>query len=379
MSELELIVLVGAQGSGKTTLCSKKHSKHLRISRDDMGDKGHFEAFDKSISAKAPLIVIDNTNPNRRSRSKYLIPAKKAGYKTKIVYIGQDREICKTRIKERKHHPTLSPNKADEALNSFFRNFQFPSELEADEVEILGLPYEFAKIKDLTAELESRRFLVVGDVHGCIQELKQMLDEREFDRDEDVLISVGDLIDRGESSKGVLDFCLGLPRFHAVEGNHEKKFKRHILGENVKIGHGLKGTIEEFNGNIDPKYIDFLNNLPLIIKTPAGYAVHAGFDPMMPVDKQNERDCVFMRYYGGKDYFDDEYGQYWFKTWPSDAPTVMFGHQPNPDGFIPKNTISLDGGCCFGGYLKAYDSRDGIVHYVSAKKEYCPNEYEKKV
>jgi RNA ligase len=82
-----------------------------------------------------------------------------------------------------------------------------------------------------------------------------------------------------------------------------------------------------------------------------------------------------MRHYGGTSYFDSINGVVWYRLWPQDAPRVFFGHIPEPDGACLPHYVSLDGGCVFGGYLKAWDSRDGIVYYVNPKKTYSVNEF----
>lgn len=233
---------------------------------------------------------------------------------------------------------------------------------------------KFAPIHDISHELDNQRFVIIGDIHGCIDELKQLLSEMHFNPSEDHLISVGDLMDRGPDSKAVLEFCMNLPHFHSTLGNHEEKLLRHLAGSPVKIEHGLQKTLDQFKDEsghgFSPKHIDFLKSFKSILKTPAGYVTHAGFNPKYPVDRQEKRDTLYMRYHGGKDYFDDQNGKYWTESWPSDAPTVFFGHEANPKGILKPNTISLDGGCYGGGHLKAWDSNDGQVHSVKAKQKY---------
>src|SRR5262249_34072106 len=108
-----------------------------------------------------------------------------------------------------------------------------------------------------------------------------------------------------------------------------------------------------------------------ILKTPSGYVVHAGFDPEMPPEEQYPSDCIYMRYYGGKTYFDAVNGRLWHTLWPKDWPRVYFGHVPDADGPCQAHIVSLDAGCVFGGALKAFDSRDGLVHSVPARQTYA--------
>lgn len=369
-----LVLLIGAQGSGKTHYYHENLQGYVRVSQDEQGREGHKAFLSAALSKGEPLVAIDRTNGSRMQRGNYLALARKFGYSTKIVWINTPRHACVQRCKARTGHPTLKPEDAEEAISFYFRGFQAPSKKEADEIEVVGSPPEWVPIKDLTEETEGRRTIIVGDIHGCYDELKQLLEEWEFNRDEDVLISVGDLVDRGPKIKETLEFVMSLPRFHAVMGNHDDKCVRHFSGNPVKIANGLQCTIDAFGGKMPPETLEFLRNLPLIIKTPWGHVVHAGLDPLMPISEQRREDCLYMRYCGGKSYFDSENGTLWYKLWEGER--VFFGHIPEASCPVLPNAISLDGGCVFGDYLKAWDSRDGIVHYVKAAKAYSVSEFQ---
>lgn len=370
-----LILLVGAQGSGKSTYCAERLAGYTRISQDDQGKQGHRDAFHAALSEGNEFIVVDRMNHSREQRGNYLAPAKKAGYITKIVWLNTDRNLCIKRAKARKNHPTLKPDAAEDAIKWYFRSFQTPSKKEVDELEIIGSLPNFVPVKDIRQEIGDRRYLVVGDIHGCLAELKRMLAEREFDPNEDVLVSCGDLVDRGPQVRETLEFVMSLPRFYAARGNHDDKCTRYFQGQPVKIANGLQDTIDSFGDKMPKETLEFLQDLPLILRIPAGYVVHAGFDPLMLPEEQQRSDCLFMRYYGGRSYFDDFNGVLWHKLWPRDWPTVFYGHIPEVSGPAIPNIISLDGGCVFGNYLKAYDSRDGIVHYINAERKYSVSEY----
>lgn len=365
-----LTLLVGPQGSGKTTYCAERFSGHMRISQDEMGKDGHREAFRDAINRGDESIIIDRTNSTRFQRSNYISLAKKNGYKTKIVWLNVDKNTCLQRIAGRKSHPTVTSEGAADALQWYFNSFQVPSKLEVDEVEIVGDPPIFSPVKDICTEIGDRRFLIVGDIHGCLDELLQMLEERSFDLKDDVLITCGDIVDRGPKIRETIEFVMTLPRFYSVMGNHEHKCIRHFQREKTKISHSLQATIESFDNCMPQATLDFLKSLPPIIKIPAGYVVHGGFDPLMHPEEQSWKDCIYMRYYGGKSYFDSDFGIMWHKLWPRDWPKVFYGHTPEISGASIPNVVSLDGGCVFGDYLKAWDSKDGIVHYVNAKMAY---------
>jgi RNA ligase len=371
-----LVMTVGPQGSGKTTYCEEKLRGYTRVSQDDHGKVNHKNLFREALERGDPLVVLDRCNHTRMVRGEYIAMARKAGYFVKIVHFNIDRVVCVKRIAARKSHPTLKPENTEQALNWYFREFQMPSKRECDELVVIGQPPYYVNVRDVTAEIGDRRHVIVGDIHGCLDELKQMLDELGFDPKEDVLVCVGDLVDRGPKVRETIEFVRSLPRFHCTTGNHDDKFVRWAEGKNVKIANGLDKSIESFGGKPPPKdVVDYLRSLPCILKTPSGYVVHAGFDPLMVPEEQQKSDCIFMRYYGGKTYFDSDLGVIWHKLWPKDAPRVFFGHIPEVSNHGVPNVVPLDGGCVFGDYLKAWDSRDGIVHYVNARQKYSTSEY----
>lgn len=370
-----LVMLVGSQGSGKSTYCEERLKGYTRISQDDQGKQAHRELYQAALEREEPCIVIDRINHTRHQRNNYLLKARHYGYITRIVWLNTDRETCLKRAKARRNHPTLKPEDAEGAISWYFKSFQVPSKQEADELEIIGPPPSFASVKDICAEVGSRRHIIVGDIHGCFDELQTMLTDLAFNKDEDVLIAAGDLVDRGPKVKEVLEFCHSLPRFYSVMGNHDEKCVRYFEGRPCKVAHGLQDTIDQFGGKMPPDILDWMRNFPLILKTPAGYVVHAGFDPLMTPEEQQKSDCLYMRYYGGKSYFDKQDGIIWYRLWPKEYPKVFYGHIPEVSGPALPNIVSLDGGCVFGDYLKAYDSRDGIVHYVNAAKKYSKSDF----
>jgi len=372
----QLVLLVGSQGSGKTTYCENSLKGYLRVSQDDQGRKEHLDVFQKAIDAGEPLVVVDRINAEKAQRGRYLVPAKKAGYHTKIVWLTTDKVECVKRCKNRRGHPMLKPDDAEKAIAMYFSRLQAPSRREADEMEVIGPPPYFVPVTDIREQIGQRNYLVVGDIHGCFDELMDLLSQVSFNKEEDVLISVGDLIDRGPKIKEVMDFVRSLPHFYSVMGNHEDKMLRLFRGTPVKIAHGLQKTVDSYGGKIPQEVADWVRDWPLILRVPDGYVVHGGFDPLKLPEEQSKSDCIFMRYYGGANYFDSEGGTFWYKLWPEDAPRVFFGHDPHTDGPNYNNICHLDGGAVFGGYLKGWWSKDKVVYFASAKEKYSQSEME---
>jgi serine/threonine protein phosphatase 1 len=365
-----LALLVGPQGSGKTTYSRTHLTEYCRISQDDQGRHGHFKAFEQAIRQGRPRIVIDRTNAVKFQRKRYLDLARAHGYMTRIIWFNEERDVCLRRCQKRIAHSTVPWDRAEKAIRWFYRYFRMPSRREADSLEIIGRPPDYAPVRDLTGPIGKRRHLIVGDIHGCLDELLDLLKKQQFDRNRDVLISVGDIVDRGPKIKETVEFVFALPQFYMVRGNHDDKLCRYLEGPGIRISGGLQSTIIAYDGEFPPGMKNLLGSLPFIVKIPSGNVVHAGFDPEQPLEEQLPEDCLYMRYYGGKDYLDADDGQLWYTVWPSDGPRVFFGHIPEARPFAP-NVIALDGGCVFGGELRAFDSRDGRVHSVKARRTYA--------
>lgn len=235
-----------------------------------------------------------------------------------------------------------------------------------------------APIFDARELLKDRRYVIVGDVHGCYDELVELLASLQFNRETDFLISTGDLIDRGPGVRQVLEFMAGLPNALFAWGNHENKLYRLLKGNPVRVDMGLQKTLDQIPELTCPEnsvartllrsWME--EKMHYIIQTPAGFVVHGGFDPNRPPHEQREDTCMYARYVGGKDH-SDAAGDYWFKTWKAAQGGVFFGHIVLNAKESPKGpTWGLDGGCVFGGELRAWDSRDGQVHSVPAAQVY---------
>lgn len=241
---------------------------------------------------------------------------------------------------------------------------------------------KIADVKDIREEIGDKRYVIVGDIHGCFKELMGLLQSVEFVYGRDVLISVGDIGDRGPDVKSTFDFICSTSNVYSVRGNHDDKLYRYILGNPVHVADGLDETINQLDNLA--KYKSFFRDLPYILRVEAGYVVHAGFNPNRHIEHQLTHDCLYMRYYGGKDYFDRS-ATYWSDMWT--GPQVFHGHQPVFDettledlenigrrryAVAPSSTnvVNLDGGCVFGGSLRLWDSADGCVHSFKAYQSY---------
>lgn len=367
-----LILMIGSQGSGKTTYCKRKLKDYTRISQDDMGKQKHIEIFHEAIK-RGNDVVIDRINHRREQRLRYVDYARNYDYKIKFIWLDCDKITCLKRLEEREEHPTIALD-ADhlKILNHYFDKFETPSSAEYDELERIEKRV-YADVYDIRRFIKDK-FIIVGDIHGCYDEFMELLDKCNYQYG-DTVISIGDLMDRGSESRKVLTWFYNNDGF-AVEGNHDNKFRRWLNGRKVKLKHGLEGTIKEFEG-ISEQHRDtllrWMNKWPQIIRVPdvdgkPMFVVHAGLDGRWPITRQKVETCLYVRYLNGKDFFDEEQGIPWYSTLSGEY-KVVSGHMIQSNPFISKNAILLDGGAYQGGVLRGLVDGKKLVEVQSKNYE----------
>jgi len=148
-----------------------------------------------------------------------------------------------------------------------------------------------------------KRIFAVGDIHGCRDQLRALIALLDIDRNRDALVLIGDYIDRGPDSKGVLDFILELKRelkdVVCLRGNHEEMFldfmregKTGALfldngGRETLSSYGLKPTAEGLAVRLPEAHLQFLQALPLYFETEDFLFIHAGLRPGIPLARQD--------------------------------------------------------------------------------------------
>jgi serine/threonine protein phosphatase 1 len=196
------------------------------------------------------------------------------------------------------------------------------------------------------------RTFVVGDLHGCVDELNRLLDAL-APGTADTIVFLGDYIDRGPSPKGVIDRLLRLrregPRCIFLKGNHEDMFLAFIGeaghypeaflfngGEATLRSYGLQGREgPAVTAGLPPDHLEFLRDLQLQSQHGAFLCVHAGLTPDRPLEEQREEDLLWIR---------DEFIQV-----PHPFPfTVLFGHTPRREVLLQlPYKIGLDTGLVY--------------------------------
>jgi serine/threonine protein phosphatase 1 len=213
----------------------------------------------------------------------------------------------------------------------------------------------------------------IGDIHGCLKALKELMGQLPV-KDGDEVIFLGDYIDRGPDSKGVLDYLLASqkPNWHFLRGNHEQMLLDWLGTPNplasanwlLNGGHQTlqsyvpKEKLDEVRGEgahillqsyIPHTHVEFLNALPLTIDRPEAFFCHAGINLDVPLGAQEPDDLLWIR----RKFIQD----------PRPTPKlIIHGHTPIQEVDTTRDRINLDTGCVYGNYLTAMSLPDKKVY-----------------
>ena len=213
------------------------------------------------------------------------------------------------------------------------------------------------------------RTIVVGDIHGCYDELVGLLDAVGFGEG-DRVVAVGDLVVKGERNREVLDLFIGDARFSSVLGNHDRAVLRRWQHPSAPLKESQQKCFDELHSDA-ARYFPYLLSLPLLIDLGSHVVVHAGVRPGVALEAQSEDDLVELRTLGGDRASRD--GVPWYEVYAGDK-TVLFGHWPAAEPRRGPRAIGLDSGCVYGYDLTAYVVETGEFFRVRARRAYAtPN------
>lgn len=219
------------------------------------------------------------------------------------------------------------------------------------------------------------RTIVIGDVHGCYNELKELIltleTEGEYNKETDKLVFLGDYIDRGENSRKVIEFIRNLQKNNnkviALMGNHEDMLIDYLnMADNSWVWNGHTNTLDSYKG-FEKQFdddVEWIKNLPLYHEDKYFIYVHAGIDPYKSMKKQDKNTLLWVRepfIYNEKEY----------------RKQVIFGHTPTANISMEwkpvrtfANNIDIDTGCVYGGALTALIiDNDKIDGFYQVNKE----------
>ncbi len=198
------------------------------------------------------------------------------------------------------------------------------------------------------------RTIIVGDVHGCRDEVERLLELVRF-ADADALYFVGDLLSRGPDPEGVLAL-IRRTRARSVRGNHDETLIRWNVARrsgdsSAHIGRSNRALAEE----LEAQDWELLESLPLWIDLPAHDVrlVHAGVIPGVPIDKQPSDALLSMRYLGPDGEPIEKGGTALWGTLYAGPPHVVFGHNAQSEPQIHTWATGIDTAAVYGGRLTA--------------------------
>jgi len=411
--ETSLVVLVGVSGSGKSTFAAK-HFKPTEIvssdfcrglvaddENDQAATKDAFEVLEFIVGKRLELgrlTVVDATNVQPGARKSLVALAKAhdvlpvavvldlpTGVSVERNAVREDRDFGAHVVK--RQHDQLRRSLRG-LKREGFRTVHTLSSVE----EVEAATFDRHKLMNDLRD-QNGPFDVIGDVHGCRLELEELLAELGYDLVRDDagrpvdashpdgrrVVFVGDLVDRGPDSPGVLRLAMGMVRAgHAlcVSGNHEAKLNRALGRRSVTLSHGLERTMEQLAQEPEEFVEDvrrFVDGLIAHYVLDEGNLVvaHAGLKESYH-GRASGRVRSFALY-GDTSGETDEYGLPVRYPWAEDyrgTAMVLYGHTPVPETEWINNTLCLDTGCVFGGALTALRYPEREVVSVDAHEVY---------
>ncbi|MFJ8164014.1 polynucleotide kinase-phosphatase [Streptomyces sp. NPDC096136] len=387
VTDLSLVVLVGATGSGKSTFARKHFAPTEILSSDSCRGLVADDENDQSASkdafevlhyiagkrlAAGRLTVVDATSVQKESRRELVRLAREHDVLPIAIVLDMPESVCAERNAARPDRAGL-PRRVIQRHRSELRRSLRGLEREGfrkvhvlrtvDEAESAEVVRE-KRFNDLTHL--TGPFDIIGDVHGCSSELETLLGRLGYEDGVHpagrTAVFVGDLVDRGPDSPGVLRRVMGMVKSGnalCVPGNHENKLGRYLKGSTVRQTHGLAETVEQLSHESEEfvkEVREFISGLVSHYVLDGGRLVvcHAGLP-----EKYHGRTSGRVRshaLYGETTGETDEFGLPVRYPWAEDyrgRAAVVYGHTPVPDTAWINNTICLDTGAVFGGRMTA--------------------------
>jgi len=410
-----LVILVGVSGSGKSTF-ARTHFKRTEVVSsdfcrglvaDDENDQSATpDAFDVlhyivgTRLRRGLLTVVDATNVEQQARASLVKLARSHDVLADAIVLDVPESLAAGRNKLRSDR-AFGPHVVSRQLRDLKRSLRRMNKEGFRRVHVLRGTDQIEGA-EITRERpwNDRKdahgpFDIIGDIHGCAAELRTLLAglgwQIQYDGDTAVgashpggrqAVFVGDLVDRGPDTPGVLRLVMGMVKAGdalCVSGNHEAKLARALKGAQVTVSHGLAESLAQFDSEPDDfrkASLAFMDALISHYVLDDGKLVvaHAGLKEAYH-GRSSGRVRSFALY-GDTTGETDEYGlpvRYpWAQEYRGRA-MVVYGHTPVPKAEWINNTMCLDTGAVFGGSLTAlrYPERE-IVSVPAEQQWYEP-------
>lgn len=405
--ELALVVLIGASGAGKSSLARRFFRATEIVSSDECrglvcDDETSLEATTDAfellhfIAAKrlqlGKLTVIDATNVQKEARALLLALARRFYVQSVALVVNTPEEVCQARNalrSDRQFGPHVVRNHCRQLRGSLRHlekeGFRFVHVLRLEQLEELAI--ERVPLWN-DKKGEGGPFDIIGDVHGCADELEELLAKLGYARDASGVfgheagrqaVFVGDLCDRGPRVKDVFQLVMDMERAGSalcVPGNHDEKLKRFLDGKGVKIAHGLQETLDSLGDDeafktrlrswLDARISHYvLDGGKLVV-------AHAGLKAAMQGRAAGavRSFCLWGETTGETDEWGLPERVDWARDYKGRA-AVVYGHTPVPRATWLNNTLNIDTGCVFGGALTALRWPEREVVSVPARATYA--------
>jgi protein phosphatase len=415
--ELAIVALVGPSGSGKSSF-ARKHFRGTEIlssdfcrglvSDDENSQAATNDAFEvlhfiasKRLAA-GKLVVIDATNVQPEARKPIIALGREYHCLPVAIVFDLPEKLCQERNRtrpDRDFGPHVIRQQSQQLRRSLrgleregFRRVHILRSLEeVDAAEIVREPL-WNNLKH-----EHGPFDIIGDVHGCFDELVDLLRQLGYlievqsngntspsfsvkPPEGRKAIFLGDLVDRGPKIPDVLRLVMGMVEAgtaFCVPGNHDTKLMRKLRGKDVQITHGLAESLEQLNPE-PPEFratvLEFIDELISHYVLDDGKLVvaHAGMkEEMQGRGSGKVRDFAL---YGETTGETDEFGLPVRYNWAAEyrgRAMVIYGHTPVPQPDWLNRTINIDTGCVFGGSLTALRYPERELLSVPARATYA--------
>ncbi len=393
--ELSLVLLVGASGSGKSTF-ARTHFLATEVLSSDVcramvsDDATNLEATDDAFAtlhyiaakrmARGRLTVIDATNVTPLARRSLIALARSHHFLITAIVLNVPEAVCVERNAnrtERALERRVIQRQIRQLTESLpkLRREGIHQVIRLESTEDIGqFSWERQPLWNNRSE-EHGPFDIIGDVHGCFDELSALIEKLGYDLTQDIsgdyqishpqgrtLVFLGDLVDRGPAIASVLRLVMDAVRAGTalcVMGNHEWKLLRTLKGQRVTVSHGLEDSVNQLEregGEFRDRVHRFLNGLVSHYVLDSGRLVvaHAG----LPQSMQGRGSAQVREFalYGETTGETDEFGLPIRYNWAADyrgPAMVAYGHTPVPRVEWLNHTVNLDTGCVFGGRLTA--------------------------
>ncbi len=386
-----LVVLVGASGCGKSTWAARHFRSTEVLSSDFCRGLVADDENDQSASrdafavlheiarrrlASLRLTVVDATNVQREARRPLVELAREHDLFPVAVVLDLPEAVCQERNRHRADRD-FGAHVVRGQRAQLRRSLKGLQREGFRRVWVLRTPEDVAAAEVARSPLWTDRrtehgpFDVIGDVHGCYTELVELLDRLGYAVAEDGSVTpppgrravfVGDYVDRGPDTPGVLRLVMGMAAAGGaicLPGNHDVKLARKLKGRDVRVTHGLAETLEQLAG--EPEELreaarSFLEGLVSHVVLDAGRLVvaHAGLkEAYQGRSSGRVRDFAL---FGDTTGETDDLGLPVRRQWAADyrgEATVVYGHTPVAEPEWLNNTVNIDTGCVFGGTLTA--------------------------